>query len=315
MRKITAAIAALGIALSLSGCAGEHTNDSGKLSVIATIYPAYDFARQVFGDTAEVKLLLKPGTESHTYDPSAKDVAEIGACDLFICNGGESDQWVDSILEGAGEINTLRMTDVVELRGEELSEGMQHDRDEHDGHSREEQEYDEHIWTSPENAERIVEAVERAACELAPENAQLYSANADAYEDKIEDLDERFEALLEGERRYFVFGDRFPLLYFFKEYELNYYGAFPGCGSEVEPSAQTIAFLVEKLGGEDVIKTVFHIELSNHKIADTLAEDTGLPTAEFHTCHNITAEDFAAGETYVTLMERNYETLKEALGK
>ncbi|MBQ9947798.1 MAG: zinc ABC transporter substrate-binding protein [Oscillospiraceae bacterium] len=316
MKKIIAACAASMLAVTMCGCsASTDSGSDGKLSVITTIYPAYDLARQVFGDTAEVTLLLKPGSESHTYDPSAKDVVKISSCDLFIYNGGESDQWVDSILDGTGDINTLRMMDVVELHEEELSEGMQHEHDDHDDHDHETEEYDEHIWTSPKNAAAIAEAIETTACGIAPENTELYNSNADAYTAQINSLDQRFEQLLENEQRYFVFGDRFPLLYFFEEYDLNYYGAFPGCGSEVEPSAQTISFLLDKLESNEVIKTVFYIELSNHKIADTLAEDTGLPTAQFHTCHNISADDFAAGETYVSLMEKNYETLKTALGK
>jgi len=188
--------------------------------------------------------------------------------------------------------------------------------DEHDGHNHdEEEEYDEHIWTSPKNAALIVAAILDKAKEISPENAAIFDKNAADYIGKINSLDKRFEELLAGEKRYFVFGDRFPLLYFFKEYNLNYYAAFPGCGSETEPSAQTISFLTKKLSESDTVKTVFYIELSNHKLADNLASESNLPTAEFHTCHNITSDDFEAGESYVSLMERNYNTLKTALGK
>lgn len=320
MKKIISAVAAAAL-LMLSGCAvsdGGAADD--RLQIVVTNYPAYDFARQVFGESgaADITLLLKPGTESHTYDPTAKDIVKISGCDLFIYNGGESDQWVGSILDGAGEVNTLRMMDVVEVREEELAEGMEHSHGHtedctDEAHEEHAEEYDEHIWTSPKNAAAIVDAVRDRAVEIDGGSAELYNANADAYIAEINDLDERFSALLTGEERYFVFGDRFPLLYFFKEYGLNYYAAFPGCGSNVEPSAQTVSFLLEKLGGEDVVKTVFYIELSDRRIADTLAADMGLPTAEFHTCHNITADDFAAGETYVSLMEKNYNTLKTAL--
>lgn len=309
INRITAAAAAFCMAASLCGCGTGGKNDDGdggKLSVITTIYPAYDFACQVFGDAAEVTLLLKPGTESHTYDPSAKDVVKINSCDLFIYNGGESDRWVDSILEGTGDIKTLRMMDTVELCEEH------HDEEEHD-HSHETEEYDEHIWTSPVNAAAIVDAVEKAACEVSPENAELFKSNADSYEAAISDLDGRFRELFDGEERCFIFGDRFPLLYFFEEYGLRHESAFPGCGSEVEPSAQTISHLLERLSEEDAVKRVFCIELSNHKLADTLAEDSGLSVSEFHACHNITADDLAAGETYLTLMERNYTMLSEVL--
>ncbi len=298
------------ITIILSGCSYSDMVSDGKLQIVTTIFPAYDFARQVFGDTAEVTLLLKPGMESHSYDPSARDIVKIESCDLFIYNGGESDVWVDNILKSTKNVNALRMMDAVEAL-EEDHEGIA-ENDEHD-HDHEEDEYDEHIWTSPKNAALIIYDIYLAAISLAPQNKELYKNAGEEYIADITDLDGKFSELLSGEKRYFVFGDKFPLLYFFREYGLNYYAAFPGCGSETEPSAQTVAFLIEKLSEENTVKTVFFIELSNHKLADTLAAENGLPTAEFHTCHNITADDFAAGESYVSLMERNYQMLKSVL--
>lgn len=311
MKRLMALLAALIMLCGCSADTGESVEKpSEKLSVVTTIFPAYDFARQVFGDTAEVTMLLKPGTESHTYDPTARDIVKINDCDLFIFNGGESDSWVEGILEAAEGVRTLCMMDVVEALEEEHIEGMEeetHEHEETDG-----EEYDEHIWTSPKNAVKIVESIKSAAGEIAPENKELYSDAAYKYIGEINELDSDFKQLLDGERRYFVFGDRFPLLYFFREYGLNYCAAFPGCGSETEPSARTIGFLLNKLDG-DAVRTVFYIELSNHKLADTLAAEKGIGAEEFHTCHNITAEDFAAGETYVSLMRRNYKMLKEVL--
>lgn len=310
MRKMIALSAAL---IMLLCCCAANVSETAsdyqeKLSVVTTIFPAYDFARQVFGDTAEVTMLLKPGTESHTYDPTARDIVKIDNCDLFIYNGGESDSWVEGILEAAEGVKALRMMDAVEAIEEEIAEGMEPEESEESG----ETEYDEHIWTSPKNAAEIVESIKCAAAEISPENKAVYDAAAEKYIGEINALDRDFSELFENESRYFVFGDRFPLLYFFKEYGLNYYAAFPGCGSETEPSARTIGFLLDKLE-EDTVRAVFYIELSNHKLADTLAKDKGLGTEEFHTCHNITAEDFEAGETYVSLMRRNYEMLKEVL--
>lgn len=314
LRKIIAVIAAAALGVSLCGCtSSEKSESSGKLKVIATIFPAYDFARQVFGDTADVKMLLKPGQESHSYDPSAKDIVEISGCDLFVYNGGESDQWVESVLKSAPEVETFRMTDAVSLLDEEVTEGMQnaeehgHDEEEHDD------EYDEHVWTSPDNASAIVKALGKRAAELFPENADQVTANADSYAGKINELDAKFAELLSGEERYFIFGDRFPLLYFFRHYGLNYYAAFPGCGSETEPSAQTMTFLLDMLQQPDSVPAVFCIELSSRRLGEVLAEDSGLPVVEFHTCHNISADDLAAGETYVSLMERNYEVLSDIL--
>lgn len=310
MRRLLAAVIAVGFAISLCGCSGAKKQDSGKLSVVTTVFPAYDYARQVFGDTADVVLLIKPGTESHTYDPSAQDIVKISGCDLFIYNGGESDEWVENILSSTENVPVCRMMDAVEAIEEEHAEGMQAE-EEHEEEG--EAEYDEHIWTSPKNAALIAAHIGETAQELFPENAEQYAENTAQYKAQIEALDGKFAELLANESRFFVFGDRFPLLYFFKEYGLNYYAAFPGCGSEVEPSAQTISFLLERLSEDDVVKAVFCIELSNRKLAETLAEDTGLNVYEFHTCHNITADDFAAGETYVSLMERNYEMLRIAL--
>ncbi len=314
IKKILAAVTAIALGASLCGCSGGETADSAdKPLIITTIFPAYDFARQVFGDTAEVRMLLKPGQESHSYDPSAKDIVEINGCDLFVYNGGESDQWVESVLQAAPDVETFRMTDAVSLLDEEHSEGMQEDDHDHDHADGDEEEYDEHVWTSPDNAAAIVRALGSRAKALFPDSAAELDSNTESYAAQIEEIDGRLKALLDGEQRYFIFGDRFPLLYFFKHYGLNYYAAFPGCGSETEPSAQTVTFLLNKLGQPDAVKAVFCIELSGRKLADVLAEDSGLDVVEFHSCHNITADDFAAGETYVSLMERNLQTLEKVL--
>ncbi len=313
IKKIIAAVTALALAAGLCGCSADEKPESGKLTVITTIFPAYDFARQVFGDSADVKMLLKPGQESHSYDPSAKDIVEISGCDLFIYNGGESDQWVESVLKSAPDISTFRMTDAVSLLEEEVTEGMQEHEHEEESDDHDEEEYDEHVWTSPENAAKIVRALGNTAAEQFPELSELLTANAGDYAGKIDELDDKFAELLDGEERYFIFGDRFPLLYFFRRYGLNYYAAFPGCGSETEPSARTMTFLLDKLKQQDAVPAVFCIELSSRRLADVLAEDSGLQTVEFHTCHNISQDDFNSGATYVTLMQRNYSALSNVL--
>lgn len=312
IKKILAAAAAFALAAGLCGCSADEKPESGKPTVITTIFPAYDFARQVFGGSADVKMLLKPGQESHSYDPSAKDIVEISGCDLFIYNGGESDQWVESVLKTAPDISTFRMTDAVSLLEEEVTEGMQESAHDHD-EEEEDEEYDEHVWTSPENAAKIVRALGKTAAEQFPELSEQLAANAGDYAEKIDELDGKFAELLDGEERYFIFGDRFPLLYFFRRYGLNYYAAFPGCGSETEPSARTMTFLLDKLKQQDAVPAVFCIELSSRRLADVLAEDSGLQTVEFHTCHNISQDDFNGGATYVTLMQRNYDALSNLL--
>lgn len=306
-KRILALFTAVITAVLLCGCSRSQEPSDDRLQIVTTIFPAYDFARQVFGDKANITLLLKPGTESHSYDPSAQDIVKIDGCDLFIYNGGESDAWVDNVLKTTEDVNTLRMMNFVEALEEEVLIGTE-DHDDHD-----DEEYDEHIWTSPKNAALILDGIKNEAVRLDGQSREFYEQNAADYSAKILDLDRRFGELLVGEGRYFVFGDRFPLLYFFREYDLNYYAAFPGCGSETEPSAQTVAFLTEELKEDDTVEAVFCIELSNRKLAETLASENGLQTFEFHTCHNITADDFDAGESYVSLMERNYQMLKNVL--
>ena len=313
-------ILALLLLLSACGQSTEEDTDPDQLTVVATVFPAYDFARAVGGDLADVQLLLPPGTESHSYEPTPADILAVQDCDLFIYLGGESDTWVETILESV-ELRgqTLRMVDCVPLLEEETVEGMEsyeeghdHDHDEAPGLG-EVVGYDEHVWTSPKNAALITRAVGDKLAELDPANADTYAANSADYAAQIEDLDREFADFFAGvEDRTMVFGDRFPLRYFAEEFNIDYYAAFPGCSTQTEPSAATIAFLTDKVR-EEQISTVWYIEFSNHLVADSIAESAGVKTAMFHTCHNVSADDLAAGATYVSLMEQNLETLRENL--
>lgn len=319
-RAFLCMISALLLLLSACGQSVEEDTDPDQLTVVATVFPAYDFARAVGGDLADVQLLLPPGTESHSYEPTPADILAVQDCDLFIYLGGESDTWVETILESV-ELRgqTLRMVDCVPLLEEETVEGMEsyeeghdHDHDEAPGLG-EVVGYDEHVWTSPKNAALITRAVGDKLAELDPANADTYAANSADYAAQIEDLDREFADFFAGvEDRTMVFGDRFPLRYFAEEFNIDYYAAFPGCSTQTEPSAATIAFLTDKVR-EEQIPTVWYIEFSNHLVADSIAESAGVKTAMFHTCHNVSADDLAAGATYVSLMEQNLETLRENL--
>ena len=319
-RAFLCMISALLLLLSACGQSTEEDTDPDQLTVVATVFPAYDFARAAGGDLADVQLLLPPGTESHSYEPTPADILAVQDCDLFIYLGGESDTWVETILESV-ELRgqTLRMVDCVPLLEEETVEGMEsyeeghdHDHDEAPGLG-EVVGYDEHVWTSPKNAALITRAVGDKLAELDPANADTYAANSADYAAQIEDLDREFADFFAGvEDRTMVFGDRFPLRYFAEEFNIDYYAAFPGCSTQTEPSAATIAFLTDKVR-EEHIPTVWYIEFSNHLVADSIAESAGVKTAMFHTCHNVSADDLAAGATYVSLMEQNLETLRENL--
>lgn len=310
--------------LLLAGCAGGNqpdteTNESGTgelegLRIVSTVFPGYDFARAVAGDLAEVTLLLPPGMESHSYEPTPADILAVQECDLFICLGGESDAWVDTILsavEPNGEI--LRMMDCVELLEEETVEGMESQEHDHDENGLGEvMELDEHVWTSPRNAADITTAIGETLAGIDGSNAEIYRENAAAYAGELENLDQRFADFFAGvEHPVMVFGDRFPLRYFVERYGVEYYAAFPGCSTQTEPSAATVAFLTEKVKTEQ-IGTVWYIEFSNHLVADSIAEAAGADTALFHTCHNVTQEEMDSGATYISLMEGNLERLQQA---
>lgn len=320
-KRLTPVTAALLAAfLLLSGCGKTETapadGETDKLTVVATVFPAYDFARAVGGEAAEVSLLLPPGAESHSYEPTPADIMAVQQCDLFLYLGGESDTWVETILESVEpQGTTLRMIDCVDLLKEETVEGMESHEDEHDHDEGlglgEVVGYDEHVWTAPRNAAQITRAIGAEMEALDPSNAAFYAANAADYAGQIEALDREFADFFAGVAdRTMVFGDRFSLRYFADEFDIPYYAAFPGCSTQTEPSAATIAFLTEKVR-EEGISTVWYIEFSNHLVADSIAEAAGAETAMFHSCHNVSADDLAAGATYISLMTDNLETLRQ----
>lgn len=306
------------LCLLLAGCdsqAEEEAQPDGeeqRLQIVTTVFPAYDFARAVAGEYADVTLLLPPGTESHSYEPTPADIISVEECDLFIYLGGESDAWVDTILDstGAGD-KAMRMIDCVDLLEEETVEGMEAEHEDHDHGLGEVVGYDEHVWTSPKNAAAITRAIGARLEELDAAHAQDYAAGAEDYAAQLEVLDGEFRTFFDGVTdKTIVFGDRFPLRYFAEEYGLNYYAAFPGCSTQTEPSAATVAFLTDKVR-EEGISTVWYIEFSNHLVADSIAEAAGADTALFHTCHNVSAEDLENGATYLSLMEGNLERLRQ----
>lgn len=301
----------------LSGCSAPAEQEEG-LSVVATIFPQYDFARQVMGGDDNLTMLLRPGQEVHSYEPTPQDIIAIQNCDLFIYVGGESDAWIEDVLDGMDTSNMviLSLMDVVDPLEEDtenvLENPEEHDHQE-DGTHLHEEEYDEHVWTSPKNAMLITQAICDALCEIDPDNAGQYQANTADYLTQLEELDAAFrEVIGDAQRDTLFFGDRFPLLYFVREYGLNYYAAFPGCASDTEPSAATVAKLID-LVREEAAPVVYQIELSNGNIARSIADSSGARVETFYTCHNITADDFNAGETYLSLMQRNVDSLKEAL--
>lgn len=291
------------------GC-GKN-NDKTKYNIVVTSFPCYDFARAVIKDVDDisVKMLLKPGSEIHDYEPTPKDIIDIKNSDLFIYVGGESDSWIEDILDDLDKEKTkiIKLMDIVNLYEEENIEGMEEDNDE------EETEYDEHIWTSPVNAIKMVEKISEEIKSIDINNTSLYENNTNNYIKELSIIDSEIRNIVNSsKRKELVFGDRFPLRYFVEEYGLSYRAAFPGCAHETEASAKTVAYLINYVKNNN-IPVIFHIELSSGKIANTIAKGTNSKVLEFNTAHNITKSDFDNGLTYVDIYKKNVNVLKEAL--
>lgn len=294
------------LCLMLCGCTAqpEKPHDETKLQIVCTSFPAYDFAREIAGDRAELTLLIKPGSEVHSYEPTPKDMIRIQESDLFICNGGESEQWAKTLV--TPELNTIYMMDCVDTV-KESTDGIYNAEDG-------EPELDEHVWTSPLNAIKISEEICNALCKLDTDNAEAYKTNFAAYKAQLMALDREFRQVIKNSGKHtLVFADRFPMRYFALEYGLDCYAAFPGCSSETEPSAKTVAYLIDRVR-EDKIPAVLYMEFSNQKMADVICEDTGCKKLPFYSAHSVSAEQFEQGVSYLDLMRINLNSLKEALG-
>ncbi len=304
----------------LSGCSSslpEKNVGLTNLQVVTTIFPQYDFVRQIGGEHVSLQMLLKPGEETHSYEPTPQDILAIQRADLFIYVGGENDEWVEDILDSPemNQVHTLRLVDCVDmLAKEEHVEGMQKER--HTWFDAEEEETDEHVWTSPRNAMRIVEKITEELVTLDSAHQEEYEANRKTYIEQLSKLDMQFQNVAEKAAQQgcnlLLFGDRFPFLYFAQEYGFEYYAAFPGCASDTEPSAATMAFLIRKVK-EEQLPVVLKMELSSNQIANAIAEATDAQVRIFYSCHNLTAQQFEAGDGYLSMMQENLETLKEAL--
>lgn len=302
MKKLICLIMALLMIFIITGCRESETTKDGKLSVVAVSFPEYDFARAVAGDLASIKMLIPPAGEVHGYEPTVSDIKAVSNCDLFIYTGGESDTWVEKLLESSNgkNVKTLAMADCVETV-------------EIHSHGLDKYTFDEHVWTSPKNAISIVNAIKNALSEIDTKNKEAFEENSKTYCEKLTELDKSIRAITENtDKNTLVFGDRFPLTYFAESYNLNYLAAFSGCSEDTEASASTIASLVDFVK-ENKIPVVFINELSNTAIADQIAKETGAEVKTFYSCHKVSKDDFEKEKTYIDIMSRNIENLNIAL--
>ena len=362
-------IAAMFLFGSLTGCASVRdthgnvgTPGDGKLKVVTTLFPYYDFARQIAGDVVDLSMVIPAGQDSHSFEPTPADIRLIQNADLLICNGGTMEQWVTQVLGSldAPDLKVITMMDYVDVVQEEIVEGMEdsgddhghdhahhdeedgdhadhdhdtedhadhdHDTEDHADHDHDmedhdhadddhayEIEYDEHIWTSPVNAMKITQVIADTLEDMDPADAAVFQANEADYLGKLKNLNQEFRDVVDGaDLDLIVMADKFPLRYFADTYGLRYRAAFSGCSSDTEPSAKTIAYLIDKVR-EEQIPAVYYLELSSHRVAEIISEETGAKPLLFHSCHNVTRREFESGVTYLQLMEQNVVNLREGL--
>jgi len=329
MKKL---ILALMSALLLVGCGTGATNTPGvneqsssnngdTISVVTTIFPEYDWVKQIVGDSdsVEVTMLLDNGVDLHNYQPSADDIMKVATCDVFIYVGGESDEWVEDALKEAvnPDMQVINLLDVLgeSVKEEEVIEGMEAEEEEESAEE-EEVEYDEHVWLSLKNAKVLVNAIADTMETVDATNADVYKANAEAYVSELDDLDAQYDEVVRGATANTVlFGDRFPFRYLVDDYGLNYYAAFVGCSAETEASFETITFLADKVD-ELGLNAIFTIENSDQKIAETIIANTDSKDAKIlsmDSMQSTTSDDVANGVTYLSIMESNLEVLAQGI--
>jgi len=345
MAMATAAVLAFG---TLAGCgqSGKKTESTAastessaeasgkKLKIVATIFPEYDWVRQILGDeakNADITLLLDKGVDLHSYQPNAEDIAKISECDLFLYVGGESDGWVKDALK-EGKNPDRKVINLLEALGnntkeEEVVEGMQAEEEEGSkdsestaasAESEEEEcpEYDEHVWLSLRNAESICEVITEDLKSLDSAHAAVYEANLKKYTEQLDSLDQQYTDVVKAAaNKTLLFGDRFPFRYLVDDYGIKYYAAFVGCSAETEASFETVSFLAKKMD-ELGLKHVMTIEGPNKKIAETIIQNTKDKNQDILTLNSMqstTEQDIESGETYLGIMQQNLEVLKKAL--
>ena len=311
-KKIAAGIAAALLLLSLASCGIQPISSEG-LSIVCTAFSQYDFAKNILGTDKGLTLLLDGKEDFHSYEPNAADIVKIATADLFIYIGEDSEKWVKKTLAAAGndKLNTFTLAEAVNLLEEETVEGMQAEEEHH--HGKDETEQDEHVWLSLRNAAKITDKLCEAICSVDPQNAEKYRANAKEYITRLNELDSEYSAAVSSAKRdTLIFADRFPFRYLVEDYGLEYYAAFPGCSAESEASFETMATLINKTE-ETGTPYVFIIDGSDGSIAEAVCKATGVGTLTLDSCQSVSADDIAAGESYLGAMTDNLTKLKEAL--
>ena len=303
MKRILTFFLILILVLTCCACSQNTVKSMDKLQIVATLFPQYDFAREIAGDKAEVMLLAPAGADGHTYEPTPAEIIKITESDVFIYTGKHMEAWADRIISSV-DSKTLKIVDVSENVDLKIEDP---------GHEHHATTFDPHIWTDPNNAKIMVDNITKALCDVDINNADYYSTRAEEYKLKLDELDKNFkQTVQEAKMSKMIFGDSFAFLYFAERYGLDHKAAFDSCSSEAEPSAFVITEIIEEVK-HDNISVIYYSETSNKKVPESIAQETGAEPLLFHSCHTVTKEEISNGTTYMTLMNKNLENLKKGL--
>lgn len=323
MKKLISVLCVMVLAVSmLTGCGTDASKDNGKISVVTTIFPEYDWVREITKGNAnvEITMLLDKGVDLHSFQPTADDIVKVSSCDMFIYVGGEFDEWVEDALKEATnkDMIVINLLDVLgdSVKEEELVEGMEGEEEEEESEEEEGPEYDEHVWLSLKNAEVLCQYISDELCKIDPDNKETYETNVKAYIAQLDTLDKEYEATVSNASvKTVLFGDRFPFRYLVDDYGLDYYAAFVGCSAESEASFETIKFLADKTD-ELGLNAILQIESADGKIAQTIKDTTKTKSQQILTMdsmQSVTAKDVSAGATYLGIMQENLSVLSQAI--
>lgn len=310
MKKLTVSLIILiaiviGIVLIFNKQPKVNNMDKEKLNIVTSIYPIYDFTREIVGDKANVTMLLSPGVEIHDFEPTPQDIIHIQKCSLFLYTGNELEPWAKTVISGIDNNENIKDVSKKII----LIENDKHIHSEHEEHEK----YDTHIWLDPQKAIQIVKNITEEICQKDPKNKEYYENNSQKYIAKLEKLDNEFSNLVQkSQNKEIAFGGPFSYTYFVKRYNINYISAYESCGESNEPSIEKITQIIKEIKNKN-IPVIFYKELSSGQIANTISNETGAKKLEFHSLHSITKKDLENGETYISLMHKNLENLKEAL--
>lgn len=299
MKKI---VALLMVLFLLTGCNNIEKSED-KITIVTTLFPQYDFCRQIVGDRAEVVLLLPPGMESHNFEPGIGDIKTISESDLFIYTGENMEPWAHKIIKTVPNAKILDASTNINLCAHE------HTNEEHHNHG----EKDPHIWTSPLNAKIMTKNIIEALCEIDPKNSKIYKDNGEKYLAELDTLDSEFSQLAqECKNITLCHGGKFAMSYLSEHYGFIFLAAYDSCASSQEPGAMRVKEIVDTINKQQ-LNGVFCQELNQGRIAETISEETGVPVYTLHTCHNLSKKEFEQGETYISLMKKNVENIKKVI--